>query len=129
VRYLALYLVSAIGGSVLVYVLDPLDTDRYGLGASGAIFGLFSAFYLVARRLRLDATSILVTIGINLVLTLLIPNISLWAHVGGLITGALIGLVYTTLPSRPSWWQAIQVGIVVAAGLVLFAVGVVGVGG
>jgi membrane associated rhomboid family serine protease len=124
-RYLALYLASALGGSALVYLLDA--PGQSVLGASGAIFGLFSAFYLVARRLRLDASSILVTIGINLVLTLLIPNVSLWDHVGGLLTGALIGLVYTGLPSRPSSWRAVQIGVAVLLGLVLFGIGVAGV--
>ncbi len=123
-RYLALYVVAALGGSALVYLVDsPIS---WGLGASGAIFGLFSAFYLVARRLRLEASGILITIGINLVLTLLIPNVSLWAHVGGLITGGVIGLIYTVLPSRPAWWQAVQIGVVLALGVVLFGVGAAG---
>jgi membrane associated rhomboid family serine protease len=114
-RYLVLYLVSAIGGGALFFFLGTGSS----LGASGAIFGLFSAFYLVARRLRVDSSSILTTIGINLVLTFLIPGISIWDHIGGLITGAVVGVVYTRLPSRPATAQALQVGIVVALGVVL----------
>jgi membrane associated rhomboid family serine protease len=125
VRYLALYLVSALGGGVLVYLLN--DPGQAVLGASGAVFGLFSAFYLVARRLRVDTSSILVTIGINLVLTLLIPRVSLFGHLGGLIVGALVGLIYTTLPSRPSWWRGVQVAAAVVLGLVLLGVGAAGV--
>jgi membrane associated rhomboid family serine protease len=109
-RYLALYLVAALGGGVAVFLFQAGDT--YSLGASGAIFGLFSAFYLVARHLRLNASSILVTIGINLVLTVLIPGISLWAHLGGLVTGAVIGLVYTQVPSRPAGWKVVQLALV-----------------
>jgi membrane associated rhomboid family serine protease len=117
-RFLALYLVSALGGGVLVFLLDPPEGSV--LGASGAIFGLFSAFFLVARRLRADASSILATIGINLVLTLLIPRVSLWGHVGGLLTGAVIGLIYTRLPSRPAAWKAVQLGTVVGVAVLLF---------
>jgi membrane associated rhomboid family serine protease len=116
-RFLALYLVSALGGGVLVFLLDPPEASV--LGASGAIFGLFSAFFLVARRLRADASSILATIGINLVLTLLIPRVSLWGHVGGLLTGAVIGLIYTQLPSRPAAWKAVQLGAVVGVAVLL----------
>lgn len=116
-RYLALYVVSALGGGVLFFYLGA--ARDYQLGASGAIFGLFSAFYLVARHLRVDSSSILATIGINLVLTVLVPGISLWAHLGGLFTGAIIGVVYTRLPSRPATMKGLQIGIAVALGLVM----------
>jgi membrane associated rhomboid family serine protease len=119
-RYLALYVVSALGGGVLVYLLDP--PGQSVLGASGAIFGLFSAFYLVARRLRVDSSSILATIGINLVLTLLIPRVSLYGHLGGLITGAVVGLIYTTLPSRPASAKAIQLAAVAGVAVLLVIV-------
>jgi membrane associated rhomboid family serine protease len=118
-RYLALYFASAIGGATLFYFLGDLSPS---LGASGAIFGLFSAFYLVARRLRVDSASILTTIGINLVLTFLIPNISIWDHIGGLVTGAVVGLVYTQLPSRPATMRWLQAGLAVALGVVLLVI-------
>ncbi|MBL7660182.1 rhomboid family intramembrane serine protease, partial [Escherichia coli] len=51
-RFGALYAVSALGGSVLVYLIAPLNTAT--AGASGAVFGLFSATFMVARRLHLD---------------------------------------------------------------------------
>jgi membrane associated rhomboid family serine protease len=122
-RYLLAYLVCGFGGSVAVYVLDSSDT--YGLGASGGIFGLFAVFYLVAKRLRADANGILVTIGINLVLTVLIPNVSIWAHAGGLVTGAVVGLIYTRLPPRPRVWQVIQLAAVFGIAVLLVVVTVV----
>jgi membrane associated rhomboid family serine protease len=122
-RYLLAYLVCGFGGGVAVYVLDSSNT--YGLGASGAIFGLFAVFFLVAKRLRADANGILATIGINLVLTVLIPNVSLWAHVGGLATGAVVGLVYTQLPARPRVWQAVQIAAVLGIAVLLVVVTVV----
>ena len=96
VRYLALYVVCGVGRRRVGLPVRRHNTSR--LGPAAAIFGLFSAFYLVAKRLRVDASGILVTIGINLVLTFLIPNISLWGHLGGLVTGAVVGLVYTQAP-------------------------------
>lgn len=116
-RFLALYVVSALGGSALYFLLG--EANGYQVGASGAIFGLFSAFYLVARRLRVDSSSILTTIGINLVLTVLIPGISLWGHLGGLATGAAVGLIYTTLPSRPATARALQIALVVGLGVLM----------
>ena len=116
-RFLALYLVSALGGGVAFDVFGAVNS--YQLGASGAIFGMFSAFYLVAKRLRIDASSILTTIGINLVLTVLVPGISLWGHLGGLVTGAVVGLAFTLLPSRPERRKILQpaaVGVAVLLG-------------
>jgi membrane associated rhomboid family serine protease len=54
-RFGALYALSGLGGSVLVYLLAPLNTAT--AGASGAVFGLFGATFVVARRLNLDFRS------------------------------------------------------------------------
>jgi membrane associated rhomboid family serine protease len=117
VRYVVLYVVAALGGGVAVYLFNA--PDQPVLGASGAIFGLFSAFYLVARRLEVNASNILATIGINLVLTLLIPRVSLFGHLGGLITGAVVGLIYTSLPSRSASARAVQLLAVAGVAVVL----------
>ena len=97
-RFLILYLLSAIGGSVAVSLLD-FGTSV--VGASGAIFGLFGAYILLARRSGADVTSVIVVVGINLVIGF-IPGmgISWQAHVGGLIAGLLVALVLHTFRSR-----------------------------
>ena len=59
----ALYALSALGGSVLVYLISPLSTAT--AGASGAIFGLFGATFVVARRLNLDVRWVVALIVIN----------------------------------------------------------------
>jgi membrane associated rhomboid family serine protease len=96
VRFLALYLLSALGGSVTSYALaSPLQPS---LGASGAIFGLFGATLVISRRLRADVGPILVVLGINLVLSFTIPNIDWRAHIGGLVVGAIIAAGFAYAP-------------------------------
>jgi len=96
VRFLALYLLSALGGSVASYALaSPIQPS---LGASGAIFGLFGATLVISRRLRADVGPILVVLGINLVLSFTIPNVDWRAHIGGLVVGAIIAAGFAYAP-------------------------------
>ena len=96
-RFTALYLLSALGGSVLVYLLSPLNAAT--AGASGAVFGLFGASFVVGKRLNLDVRWVIGLIAINLAFTFVIPllggqNISWQGHIGGLVTGAVVAAVY-----------------------------------
>lgn len=97
-RFAGLYGLSALGGSVAVYLLAPLNTTT--AGASGAIFGLFGAAFVVARRLRLDSGWLGAVIVVNLIFTFSIPHISWQGHVGGLVTGTLVALAYRHAPGR-----------------------------
>jgi membrane associated rhomboid family serine protease len=114
VRYLALYLLSAIGGGVLYYYLQP---DGFAAGASGAVFGLFGAWFVASRRLRLDTRGIVVLIGINLVFGFVVPNIGWQDHLGGLATGALLTAAYAYAPRKGR--QAFQVAATIAIVAVL----------
>ncbi|HEY6280045.1 MAG TPA: rhomboid family intramembrane serine protease [Streptosporangiaceae bacterium] len=105
-RFLVIYLLSALGGSVLFYLLAPVNEPS--LGASGAIFGLFGAYFVVARRLRVDSRAIVFLIVINLVISFALPGIAWQAHVGGLITGGLLTAAYAYAPR--SQRAVIQVG-------------------
>jgi membrane associated rhomboid family serine protease len=98
VRFLAVYLVSALAGSVLFYVVAA--PTALALGASGAIFGLFGAWFVLARRLRLDARQIIVLIVINLGISFAVPGIAWQAHVGGLIAGAALTAAFAYAPRR-----------------------------
>lgn len=122
-RFGALYALSGLGGSVLVYLVSPLDTAT--AGASGAIFGLFGATFVVGRRLAFDVRWVVAVIAINLVFTFLVPlfssqRISWQAHVGGLVTGALVAAAYVYPPKeRRNTIQAAVTIIVLAAFAVL----------
>ncbi|HET6820094.1 MAG TPA: rhomboid family intramembrane serine protease, partial [Candidatus Limnocylindria bacterium] len=112
-EYLVLYLLCALGGSVLTILAAP---DSAAVGASGAIFGLFGLAFVVSRRRHLllgpQARSILSQAGmllfINLIITFTIPGISWTGHVGGLLVGALIGLllVPSNVPTLGGLWRA-----------------------
>lgn len=91
--FLLLYTGSALGGSVLVWRLS--DPESATVGASGAIFGLFGALLFLGHSWKEVGGNLMVII-INLGLTFAIPQVSWQAHVGGLCTGAVLGLV--TLP-------------------------------
>ena len=104
-RFSALYLLSALGGSVAVYLLAPLNTAT--VGASGAIFGLFGATLIVGKRMQMDIGWVAAIIIINLVFTFTIPQISWQGHLGGLVTGLLVAVAYVyPAPERRNQVQA-----------------------
>jgi membrane associated rhomboid family serine protease len=125
-RFLALYLISAIGGSVgYLLIADPQDAQQWfggAVGASGAVFGLFAAFLVVQRRLKRDAGAMFVVIAINAALSFL-PNVAWQAHLGGLLTGAATAAVLAYAPkANRNAVQAVGVGaIVVVLGLLYVA--------
>ncbi|MFJ9756209.1 rhomboid family intramembrane serine protease [Streptomyces sp. NPDC101149] len=99
VRYLALYLLSALGGSVLVLLLAPGSPT---VGASGAIFGLGAAYYVMARRLGADMGTVNRFMAGLLVWLLISAGLTSWqGHLGGLLAGAVVTLVYAYVPRGP----------------------------
>lgn len=113
-RFLALYLVSALAGSVSVYWLTDPWTPT--LGASGAIFGLMGALLVVAWRNRRDVSNIVMWLGINVAFTFLGgAGISWQGHLGGLAGGVVIASVLVSTPARRSWTAgALILALVVA---------------
>lgn len=94
-RYIATYVTLAIGSSVVVYLLtDPLTAT---IGASGAVFGLFGLALVFLIRTRQNVTGMLVLLAINGVISLK-AGISWQGHLGGFITGLLLGLVFAYAP-------------------------------
>ena len=122
-RFTALYLVSGIGGSALSYALGPQFSQA--AGASGAVFGLFAAFFVLQRRRGGDVSQIGAIIAINLFISFSARSYIDWrGHVGGLITGALVTAALVYAPSGPRR-TLLQVGGFVSVALLI--VGVVAV--
>ncbi|MFI6579100.1 rhomboid family intramembrane serine protease [Nocardiopsis sp. NPDC050513] len=96
-RFLALWVLGAVAGSVLTALVEPYG---FAVGASGAIFALFGAVFVIGRRLGLDLRMVAALLAVNLVLTFTVPNISWTAHIGGLVAGLALGAVFAYLPSR-----------------------------
>jgi membrane associated rhomboid family serine protease len=99
VEFAVIYVLCALGGSVLTILLQP---ESAAAGASGAIFGLFGLAFVVSRRRHLmlgpQARAILSQVGTLLVLNLFITfiaadRISWTGHVGGLLVGAILGVL------------------------------------
>ena len=85
-RYLVLFLVSALGGSAAVMVFSP---EALTAGASGGIFGLMGAYAVVAVAQKVEVRGIVILIALNVFVSLVVPGVSLAAHIGGLLAGGL----------------------------------------
>jgi len=127
-RFATLYLVAGLGGSVASFAFTQaytLDSQSYypasSLGASGAIFGLMGAYLVIGRRLNADTTQVLGLIVINIVLGFVIPSTDWRAHLGGLITGALVALPLAYASKRTAILVQV-VSVVVILGLLYGAV-------
>lgn len=90
-RFLALYFASLLAGSCGALVVDP---NVHTIGASGAVFGLAGAVFIIARGRGMDALAgeIGFLIVFNLVWSFVVPHISVGGHIGGLIGGAICAL-------------------------------------
>ncbi|MFF5111395.1 rhomboid family intramembrane serine protease [Streptosporangium sp. NPDC000509] len=116
-RFLTLYLLSALGGSVAIYLFGIA-----AVGASGAIYGMFGALFVLARRLGYNAQGVLWLIGVNAVITFVIPGISWQGHLGGLIVGTLVAVIFAFAPAKNRsaiQWGGCAVMLVVLVAMVL----------
>jgi membrane associated rhomboid family serine protease len=121
-RFGVLYVVSLLGGSLGVMVLDPLAPT---VGASGAVFGLMGALIVLQLRAKQNPwqSGIGGLVALNLVLTFLIPGISIGGHIGGLLAGAAAGAVLQ--PVRwPQQGAALRTTVVVGLGATFLVPGV-----
>jgi len=101
-RMLLTYFLSMIGSGIAVVLFSP---DQPTVGASGAIFGIFGALAAIGLRLgprgRGLVQQTVPIILINLALGFSIPNISSVGHIGGLVTGFLVGLMLVAMHQAP----------------------------
>lgn len=92
-RFAALYVFSALGGSIASYWFSDLNT--VSVGASGAIFGLITATIVIGREMRSDVSQLVVLLGLNVVIGFLQTGIDWRAHFGGAVVGAAVAYLYT----------------------------------
>lgn len=122
-RFVAVYAVSLLGGSAAVMWLA---TDAFTAGASGAIYGLFGAMTVILLRLKQSPVQMLVLIAINILISVSLPGISLWGHLGGLLAGTLATAGILFLPEwmkagsreavvRIGWGAVAAIGVLVLA--------------
>jgi membrane associated rhomboid family serine protease len=130
-RFAALYLICAIGGSVgYLWLTSPQFDVASGsyfwspvVGASGAVFGLFGALLVLNRHLGRSSGPIIGVIVINAVIGFVVPGIAWQAHLGGLLTGVAVAFIITA--TAPQNRRKLQLPAM-AAVLVLLAVAAAG---
>lgn len=94
VKYLAVYLLSGIGSGLTIFFFSP---ESIVAGASGAIFGVFGSFLVMAIRnhSKFDSNSkkiFLTILAVNIVSTFIFSNVSIAGHIGGLISGIIVSI-------------------------------------
>jgi rhomboid protease GluP len=124
-RFVVMYLICGFTGAVASYNLS--DCRAFGVGASGAIFGIAGVLLMFLYKRRSSTfvanayRSILMFVGLNLAIGFLIQGIDNWAHIGGLLGGIALGAGFDDPHGRvPASRQA-----AIAAAVVIFAIGAV----
>ncbi len=115
-RFLALYLLSGLGGNVAEFLFRGPNT--YAVGASGCIFGMMAALFFFFRKLNADVRPIVTLLGLNLVLGLFLTQISVLAHVAGMLVGGVIGAIIAYAP-RGRYQTRFQIVGICAVGFAL----------
>jgi membrane associated rhomboid family serine protease len=93
-KFLSIWLISIFGASVAVMYLNTPDT--WVLGASGGVFGLMAAYFVVLRSIGQNSQALMGLIAINLVFGFFMPGVSWQAHLGGLLAGGAMTAVYAS---------------------------------
>jgi membrane associated rhomboid family serine protease len=96
-RFVALYLAALLAGSFGALVTSSATTPT--VGASGAVFGLMAAAFVFQHARGVDPmrSGLAAVMGLNLVLTFVIPGISIGAHIGGIVGGGIAALAMERL--------------------------------
>jgi membrane associated rhomboid family serine protease len=117
-RFLVLYLGSIFAGSVAVLWLS--DPQVPVVGASGGLFGLMGAYFIIIRTLGGNSTQIFGLIAINLAMGFFVSGISWQGHLGGLIGGMSLAAVYAET-RRPNQRVAQILGLAGVLAILVFA--------
>jgi membrane associated rhomboid family serine protease len=95
-----------------------MSPDSLTVGASGAVFGMMGGAAVVARNrgFSLMESGLGIWIGLNLLITFTIPNISVGGHIGGLVGGTVTALLLVELPGRLRLPEIVPTLVAVAIG-------------
>jgi membrane associated rhomboid family serine protease len=126
-RFVALYLVTGFVAGAVSYAFGPCNV--YGLGASGAIFGVIGVLLVYLYKRRTSAAEgqflrgLLVLVAINFLIPFVYPGIDVYAHLGGLAAGMMVGAGMDAGPGAPSNnpRQIATLALVIGVGLLLVA--------
>lgn len=118
-RFVGLYFIAALGGSAASYMFNSPAVGS--LGASGAVIGLVGALLVVEKGMRNNSAGVLIYLAILLLPGLLIDGIDWRAHLGGLITGGVLGAAAAYAPRK----KRNVVHLAAALGAVIVLVGLV----
>ncbi|MCA0754656.1 rhomboid family intramembrane serine protease [Paenibacillus sp. N4] len=108
VRYAFFYVLCGIAGNVMSALANTIESDsgiHIGVGASGAIYGVYGAFLFLSllRKAQLDESSrktVYTILIFGVIYSLLVPRVDLWAHVGGALGGFLLYQLFERKPAR-----------------------------
>ena len=119
-RYGLIYFASLLAGSFGALLLEPTAPT---VGASGAVFGLMGAAFVVMRSRGINPmeSGLGLWIGLNLLITFTIPNISIGGHLGGLVGGALAALLLVDLRERARLPEVVPTLLVALLGVAAVA--------
>jgi membrane associated rhomboid family serine protease len=129
-RFGLVYVVGLIGGSFGALLMEP---RAFTVGASGAVFALMGAAFVLQRSMGINPfdTGLGGLIAINVVISFLIPGISIGGHLGGLLAGAMAGWLLVELPPKlapggsargsPAGGLAVATALTALVGVALFA--------
>jgi rhomboid protease GluP len=127
-RFVAMYLITGFVAGAVSYTFGPCNV--LGLGASGAIFGIIGVllvYLFKRRRSSVEAQflrGLLVLVGINFLIPFVYPGIDVYAHLGGLAAGLLLGAGMDSGTTEPATGarQVATMAAIIGLGLLLVVV-------
>jgi membrane associated rhomboid family serine protease len=87
-RFAVIFLGSLLAASATSLYFGP--ENIYAVGASGAVYGLFGALFVIGKKAGANYQNIAGVIIVNLLMTFTISGIDWRAHIGGLVAGLVI---------------------------------------
>jgi membrane associated rhomboid family serine protease len=125
-RMLLIYFTAILWGSAGALIVNP---DALTIGASGGVFGLMAALFLLERQrgVALLGSSVGALLLLNLVITFVLPGISVGGHIGGILGGAAAGFVLSDFGKGHLAYSRLGVQAIALSAVLLVGAVVVGV--